>query len=139
MRATDKQIVDHAVLELKRLSRDRKIPVIAVSSFNRDNYNAPVNMASFKESGAVEYSSDVLIGLQLVGMDEMKQSDGQKTANTKLIDELKTANPRKAQLKILKNRNGKIGVSLYFDYRPMFNAFQETDAAVGPGAVQMRR
>ena len=50
-RSTDKQNTDKAVLELKRISRDFKIPVIAVSSFNRENYGASVNMACFKESG----------------------------------------------------------------------------------------
>ncbi len=126
-RATDKQNVDRAVLELKRLSRDKKIPVIAISSFNRDNYTSPVNMASFKESGAVEYSSDVLIGLQLAGMDELSQADTKRAETIRRIEEMKADDPRKAQLKILKNRNGKTGMSLYFDYYPMFNSFRETD------------
>ncbi|MCL2514253.1 MAG: toprim domain-containing protein, partial [Oscillospiraceae bacterium] len=128
MRATDKQNTDKAVLELKRLSRDKKIPVIAISSFNRDNYTAPVNLASFKESGAIEYSSDVLLGLQLAGMDELSQSEGKRADTIKRIEEKKAADPRKAQLKILKNRNGKIGLSLYYDYYPMFNTFKETAA-----------
>jgi replicative DNA helicase len=125
-RGTDKQNTDKSVLELKRLSRDKKIPVIAISSFNRDNYNAPVNLASFKESGAIEYSSDVLLGLQLAGMDELSQSDSKRTETTKLIEEKKSADPRKAQLKILKNRTGKIGESLYYDYYSMFNSFRES-------------
>jgi replicative DNA helicase len=74
-RSTDKQNTDKAVLELKRMSRDYNIPVIGISSFNRDNYSAPVNLASFKESGAIEYSSDVLLGLQYLGMDYY---DGEK-------------------------------------------------------------
>lgn len=122
-RATDKQIVDRAVLELKRLSRDRKIPVIAVSSFNRDNYLAPVNMASFKESGAVEYSSDVLLGFQLAGMDELRQTD--KAGGMQKLEEWKRKDPRRVQLKVLKNRNGKVGESLAYDYYPMFNRFRE--------------
>lgn len=126
MRATDKQNTDKAVLELKRLSRDKKIPIVAVSSFNRDNYTAPVNLSSFKESGAIEYSSDVLLGLQLAGMDELKQGEGTKSTNVKQIETWKAADPRKAQLKILKNRNGKAGVSLYYDYFPLFNTFRET-------------
>jgi replicative DNA helicase len=125
MRATDKQNTDKAVLELKRLSRDKKMPVIAVSSFNRDNYTAPVNLASFKESGAIEYSSDILLGLQLAGMDKLSQSDSKRSETTKQIEDMKAADPRKAQLKILKNRNGKIGISLYYDYYPMFNLFKE--------------
>lgn len=125
---TDKQNTDKAVLDLKRLSRDKEIPVIAISSFNRDNYTAPVNLASFKESGAIEYSSDILLGLQLAGMDELSQSDNKRTETIKLIESKKAADPRKAQLKVLKNRNGKTGVSLYYDYYPMFNIFKESEA-----------
>lgn len=68
MKASDKQNTDKAVLELKRISRNYKIPVIGISSFNRQNYEEAVSMKSFKESGAIEYSSDVLIGLQLEGV-----------------------------------------------------------------------
>ena len=69
IRASDKQITDKNVVELKRISRDYKTTIIGISSFNRDNYTQPVNLSSFKESGAIEYSSDVLIGLQFNGMD----------------------------------------------------------------------
>ncbi len=48
---TDKQNTDKAVMLLKQLSRDAEVPIIGISSFNRENYNAPVSMASFKESG----------------------------------------------------------------------------------------
>jgi replicative DNA helicase len=117
-RATDKQNTDKAVLELKRLSRELKIPVIGISSFNRMNYNAGVSMEAFKESGAIEYSSDILIGLQVEGADnkELKASD---------IVERKKATPRKIELVILKNRNGKVGGKIPFDYWPHFNYFVE--------------
>ena len=49
-RATDKQIIDRAVLELKRISRDFKTPVIGISSFNRMSYKNAVSMEAFKES-----------------------------------------------------------------------------------------
>lgn len=130
IRATDKRNTDKAVLELKRLSRDYSIPVIGISSFNRDNYTSPVNLASFKESGAIEYSSDVLIGLQYEGMDYQEgESDG---ARQKRIRELiKTANDQakrgegqSIQVKVLKNRNGGRGEVLLSFY-PMFNYFTE--------------
>lgn len=114
-RATDKQNTDKAVMELKRITRDYKTPIIAISSFNRGNYDAPVSMSAFKESGAIEYSSDVLIGLQLRGA-------GGKDFN---VDEAKSKDPRQIELKILKNRNGKTGVSVEFDYYPLFNCFME--------------
>ena len=50
-KGTDKQNTDKAVLELKKMSRDFRTPVIAISSFNRENYSEPVGMSSFKESG----------------------------------------------------------------------------------------
>ena len=112
-RATDKQNTDKCVLELKRISRDFKLPIIAISSFNRTNYREAVSMEAFKESGAVEYSSDTLIGLQLKG------------AGKKDFDptEEKRKDPRQIELVILKNRQGKVGDKILFEYYPMFNYF----------------
>lgn len=114
-RNSDKQNTDKAVLELKRISRDYKTPVIAVSSFNRENYNTPASMQAFKESGGIEYGCDILLGLQLAG------------AGTKTFDatEEKAKNPREIELVILKNRNGKTGAMLPYSYYPMFNLFRE--------------
>lgn len=112
---TDKQNIDKAVLELKRISRDFKTPVIAISSLNRAGYNAAVTMESFKESGAVEYSADVLIGLQLQGA-------GQAGFD---VNVAKSANPRTVEAVILKNRNGKTGGTLQYSYYPKYNLFRE--------------
>ena len=114
-RATDKQNTDKAVLELKRISRDYKTPVIGISSFNRQNYRERVTMEAFKESGAIEYSSDVLIGLQLQGAGE-KDFD---------VDRAKAKSPRDIELVILKNRNGQTGRTIAYRYYPLFNFFEE--------------
>lgn len=116
-RATDKQNTDKAVLELKRMSRDYKLPIIGISSFNRDNYSVSASMQAFKESGSIEYSSDVLIGLQLSGA-------GTKNFN---VDEEKKKNPRQIEAKILKNRNGKTGETVTLEYYPQYNYFREWD------------
>ncbi len=42
-RATTKEVTDYNVTELKRLSRDENLVVIAVSSVNRSNYLAPMD------------------------------------------------------------------------------------------------
>ena len=115
---TDKQNTDNAILTFKRLSRDYKIPVIVISSFNRENYSAKVSMQAFKESGAIEYSTDVLIGLQLRGVG---------SANFD-IDQAKSKNPRDVEAVILKNRNGRTGGKIGFDFYAMFNYFVESDA-----------
>ena len=114
-RATDKQNMDKTVLELKRISRDFKLPMIAVSSLNRMSYGQKISMEAFKESGAIEYSSDVLIGLQLHGAGE---------TNFDSI-EAKRKNPREIEAIVLKHRNGKVGERIAFEYYPMFNFFKE--------------
>lgn len=132
MRASDKQNTDKNVLELKRLSRDKGIPIFGISSLNRDNYTAPINNAAFKESGAIEYSSDVLIGLQFSGMDY--QEGETDKARDKRIRELvrdqkakgNAGQAEQLQIKILKNRNGRSGTDALFSYRPMFNHYEET-------------
>lgn len=118
-RMTDKQNMDKSVLELKRLSRKHKIPVIAISSFNRDNYKAEVSMQAFKESGAIEYGSDVLLGLQFKGA-------GDKGFDNEAVSEAFAKEPREIELKVLKHRNGQRpkGAFLY-EYYPKFSYFKE--------------
>lgn len=129
-KATDKQNTDKAVLELKRLSRDFNIPVIGISSFNRDNYTSPVNLASFKESGAIEYSSDVLIGIQYEGMDYQEgESERERDKRIRAIIREqraagKSGGAQNLQVKVLKNRNGCKGDTL-MDFYPTFNCFAE--------------
>lgn len=124
LRASDKQNTDKSVLELKRLSRDFKTPVIGISSFNRDNYNTAVSMTAFKESGAIEYGSDVLIALQPAGM-KQGTSDKEKQANKEILDACKSSPKRDLELKILKNRNGATNGIINFKYYAMYNLFEE--------------
>lgn len=126
IRASDKQNTDKAILELKRLSRDYELSVIGISSFNRDNYANAVSMAAFKESGAIEYGSDVLIALQPAGMKEAS-TDKDKAANKKTLDDCKAKNIRDVEAVILKNRNGKTGGKVQLTYRAAFNSFIEND------------
>jgi len=123
--ATDKQNTDKAILELKRLSRDDDLTIIGISSFNRDSYKGSsgkgrVNMADFKESGAIEYSADVLIGLEFAGAGDSDYSEREE----------KKKNPREVRLVILKNRNGKAWESTNFYYYPAFNYYEEEEAQV---------
>jgi len=132
---TDKQNTDYNVVALKRLSRDLSIPVLVISSFNRQNYLEPLNPSAFKESGAVEYSADVLIGLQYRGMeyrigDEKEGQRGRRVAA--LISRMnrrgEEGKPQGIHVKVMKNRTGyKKGV--YLSYLPAFNFFEcDTDA-----------
>ena len=129
IKLNDKQNVDRNVVELKRLSRDYSIPVIGISSFNRENYKMPVSMASFKESGAIEYSSDVLIGMQYKGWDFEEKDSADKERQKRLRElsdkinaQAKAREAQAIQLKILKNRNG-LRTDTFFDYYSYANYF----------------
>lgn len=113
---TDKQQIDFNITELKRISREFKTPIIAISSFNRMSYNMPVDLQSFKESGAIEYASDVLIGLQFKNQTEETDTKEEK-AKIK----------REVEAVILKNRNGQTGAKLQYTYYTPFNLFVEVE------------
>lgn len=121
-RASDKQNMDAAVLELKRISRDYKTPVVILSSLNRMNYDEPINLAAMKESGALEYSADIVLGLQLQGAGSSKARSSKEWVNDRMKEE-----PRRLEVKVLKNRNGRRGESLYYDYYSLFNCFDEQE------------
>lgn len=132
-RLSDKQNTDKSVLELKRISREYKATIIGISSFNRDNYTAPVNLASFKESGAIEYSSDVLIGLQFEGMDYQpcEKQDAHNARVRQLRETMEAKGreglPQRIEVKILKSRNGYKGKVL-MDFFPRFNYFKAVES-----------
>lgn len=119
-RASDKQNMDAAVLELKRISRDYKTPVVVLSSLNRMNYDEPINLAAMKESGALEYSADIVLGLQLQGAGSSKARNSKEWVNDRMKED-----PRRLEMKVLKNRNGRRGESLFYDYYSLFNCFDE--------------
>jgi len=123
---TDKQAVDYNVLRLKQLSRDFKIPVVILSSMNRMSYSDIISMAALKESGAIEYTADVCIGLQLANMEQIKIGTSTGKAE-KTIRQMKGKTERDMEIVILKNRNGKIGDELQFKYYAMFHHFSNNN------------
>ncbi|CCK82919.1 DnaB-like helicase C-terminal domain protein [Lactobacillus equicursoris 66c] len=128
LRLGDKQKTDYVVKRLKELQSNENLTMIAISSLNRSNYMTPIGFESFKESGMIEYSADVVLGLQLQCLDEKEfNSDTKKDIAKKreLIQKAKARNPRKIKLVCLKNRYGKTNFVDYFDYYPACDLFEE--------------
>ena len=124
-RASVKETVDKAVTELKRLSRELSLTVIVISSVNRANYLAPVDFESLKESGGIEYTADVIYGLQLQCLnDAIFQQEKKTTEKRKIVREAKAATPRKIELVCLKNRYGVANFSCYFNYHPAYDLYE---------------
>lgn len=125
-RQSTKETVDTNVTELKRLSRSKDIPVFLISSLNRTNYMTPVDFESFKESGGIEYTADVIWGLQLAILnDTIFDKEGQVKRKREAIRDAKSANPRKVELICLKNRYGISSYKVEYAYYPQFDLFKE--------------
>ena len=125
MKDVTKLGVDDTVRKLKAFQRDTNTTFIVVSSFNRANYLLPVSFESFKESGGIEYTADVVWGLQLHIMNQFNSSMVQTKAR-KMVDDAKKEVPRKVQLKCLKNRQGA-NYDCYFRYFAANDCFVPTD------------
>lgn len=124
-RQSTKETVDSNVTELKRLSRSKDIPVFLISSLNRTNYMTPVDFESFKESGGIEYTADVIWGLQLDALnDPIFDKEGAIKKKRATIREAKAENPRLVELVCLKNRYGISSYKVGFSYYPQYDLFR---------------
>lgn len=140
-RMTEKQAVEANLLELRQLTRDLQIPVVLISSLNRASYNSPITLESFKESGGIEYAADLLLGLQVEGIEggagrpsKPTKSSGGLMADSslsgpqQLIYQAKRDPLRRLELKILKNRNGGLPKAhARFGFFPAASLFVDRD------------
>lgn len=110
--------IDQAVSDLARLCREKLIPVIVISSLNRDGYEKG-GMANLKESGNLEYSAQVVL---LLGFRRSKDS---KQDLDDWIDEESLRSPREVYVKVSKHKNAEKGKPVSFDYYAAYNRFKE--------------
>ena len=124
IRISTKDAVDNHVRAFKKLQVDNDLVVLLISSLNRSNYLTPVDFEAFKESGGIEYTADVIWGLQLSVMnDEMFDKDKNLKTKRETVREAKKAIPREVELVCLKNRYGISSYSCKFDYYAQFDYF----------------
>lgn len=117
-RDTDKTATDKNIMALRQLARDLRTPVFVVSSLNRASYSGRISMEAFKESGAIEYGTDVLLGMQPAGMPADPDEKGAKAKAKEILNKNKDAQVRDCELVVLKNRHGRTktdGIPLSFD------------------------
>ena len=123
-RKSDKQNMDETVSELRRISKTYQVPIVAISSLNRAAYGQPISMESFKESGAIEYSSDVLLGLNPCGLRNGDQKDDLKN-NAQVFQGFREAATKDLEAVVLKNRIGKLG-SVRLELDALHGLYSET-------------
>lgn len=130
-RASIRETIDSTVTELKRLSRELNLTVFVISSVNRSNYLTPIDFESLKESGGIEYTADVIWGLQLKCLNDPVFAEEKKIKEKReKIRIAKAATPRQIELVCLKNRYGRSSYNCYFDYYSALDLY-EPNYAVG--------
>ena len=115
--SSSKEKVDDVMLRLKDFQRETNSTLLVISSFNRENYYQKVSFSSFKESGAIEYSADVIWGLENYGVDAEGKFDKDE------VIKMSREKVRKIKFSCLKNRNGG-AYECFFRYHAAYDYFE---------------
>ena len=107
-----KDRVDLHVSALRRLARQLDSPVVAISAENRAGYRSK-QLDVFKESGGIEYSSDIA-AIMTLDKAATRAAEGKH---------------RVVDLNVVKNRNGELGV-VKFKFYPERAEFIESEKGV---------
>ena len=118
--------IDHILHCLKVYQNRYHMVVILISSLNRHNYLDTIDYEAFKESGGIEYTADVIWGLQLKVLSDAKFINETKvTPKRDMQKKAKAAIPRSVDLVCIKNRFGTPSYTCSFKYYPDHDYFEE--------------
>ena len=113
---TSKGKIDSLLALLRKFQVDTDATLILVSSFNRGNgMQVEATFSSFKESGAIEYTADVLLVLEPAIKNGESMSEADKRERQKKI--------RAMRLRCLKSREGGL-YEVYFRYFASYDTFE---------------
>lgn len=119
-----KQVIEESLQIMVELAQ-AQVPIILISSLNRNSYDRPMQRDAFKETGSIEYSADVLLGLQYCAC---RDAGGSKWD----ISEEENKSPRNVEISVLKQRYGGSGRAIKFSYYANYDYFEEADAPAPP-------
>ena len=115
--SSPKEKIDEVMLRLKDFQRATNTTLLVISAFNRENYYQKVSFSSFKESGAIEYSADVIWGLENYGVDSEGKLDKDE------VIKMSREKLRRIKFSCLKNRNGG-AYECFFRYHAAYDYFE---------------
>ena len=128
-----KTSLDQGIHKLKQFQEENDLTVLAISSMSRTGYFEEIALSHAKETGALEYTCDVVIGLQLCAKHDYfknenstpkKMTEAERKAH---IAHAKAESPRKIEAVYLKDRCGSVGSVARFDYYSASETFVATD------------
>jgi replicative DNA helicase len=112
--------IDKIIYSLKSIAREFKLPVVVISSVNRNSYNQTANLSMFRSSGNIEFAADCAIAMQHEGVDNIPEERVYK-----FINDANKLEVRKISMILLKNRFGQTGNKISYHYNPKYNYFWE--------------
>ena len=107
------------VRRLKTLALKHRIPMLVLSSISRSSYYVTVSTESLNDAGGIEYTADVVLGLQPV-----EYSTNDKIAGKRVMAETMAKDVREMSLSCVKNRDGGLG-DVALRYHAAYNFFEE--------------
>ncbi len=113
--ADDKRNVDNVLVALKDIAMRHMVPVVGISSFNREGYWAKALYSAIKSSGDGEYYANTILALEYPGIG----------TNNFDLEKARNAFPCKVDLVVLKNKMASCGGRIHFDFYNKFNKFVE--------------
>lgn len=131
-RDDEKGLLKRNMVALRQLAGDYNTPVIALAALSRDGSHKNMETDSFRDSSNIEYSSDVLMGIQLRNFSkrlENTQENKRKYLAAQWMAEEKDKDLRELEIVVLKNRAGQIvsgecgGLKVWFS--APYNFFSE--------------
>ena len=121
-----KSDVDNHIKHLEDLKKKLNLIIIVISSLNRQNYTSSISLESFKESGDIEYSADIIWGLQLkvINNDKAFNSNGNPNRKRKAVYTAMAKPVRELELICLKNRGNLGYYRCCLNYYPKYDFFE---------------
>lgn len=120
------ELIKKAVISLKQYAINYNTFVVAISATNRiGNASGKITLYSGRDSSNIEYTGDSCLALNYTDIEEGKAT---KEAE---IDAIKSENPRRMTLKVLKGRFYEASGRKHLFYMPAYNYFYDA-AEFGP-------
>lgn len=123
---SQRDAVDRIIEQLKRLQQQYKLTIILISSISRSNYTESLSIDSFKESGKIEYTADVILGMQYSVVHNSRFTNENISQKRDAIAAEASKTDRNVELVCLKNRFGNT-FTCSFTYHCAYNYFEPSN------------
>lgn len=130
-RVSDIKAIDYSVQTIRKLqmnSQDAGFPItfMVISSVSRDNYTKEADISAGKGSGGLEFTADVVLGMQPRIMVTPRYKRAKEQTKRNMVKKAKSpgpGKPREIMIECTKNRFGRPDFAVGFDYYPANETF----------------